>query len=503
MITMKKTKQTLWSLAAVLLTCAVTVMSAFAEGSGWSSFRGNAENNGVTTAAPARTAEEAELKWSAVLKDSADWYTNISSSVIVNGVIYTAVGDQLVAYNSDGTAAGTLTLDGTVEYGVRLLAQGGTIFIPLPQGRVEAVDVGSMTKVWTSDTVENYKEDGDDGEGMEHQSLGTLTWHDGKLYLETACADWTTSYAGNILCLNAADGTLVWQHENTDAGYYWSGAVVKNGALIVAGDDAKLISLNAETGDLIDEIDLSAGVRSCVVSSGDSVYFSTCGGDFYAVPVNADGTFGTEQHVSFSTGSTSTPAIYDGKAYVGGSTGCFVIDLASMQVVQSAVLEQENWQGVLAPVAVQASPLAATGHSGSVYAYFTMNAYPGAIYAMELGSDAAEPTAVYTPDADKQNYCAASIIADGDGTLYYTNDSGTLFAVGVKLTSASSQTPSEPASSDTSSSAESVSSASSTAADGNSLPATGSAGAAAGAAVLFAGSLTCVLVLRKAKKDNQ
>ena len=36
---------------------------------------------------------------------------------------------------------------------------------------------------------------------------------------------------------------------------------------------------------------------------------------------------------------------------------------------------------------------------------------------------------IYTPSGSNANYCTASVIADVQGNLYYTNDSGTLFAL--------------------------------------------------------------------------
>ena len=70
------------------------------------------------------------------------------------------------------------------------------------------------------------------------------------------------------------------------------------------------------------------------------------------------------------------------------------------------------------------------------YVYFTYNNTPGAVlrYSQKTG----EVVEIYTPTGDDAQYCTASVIADSSGNLYYTNDSGTLFALkaaaGYKVT---------------------------------------------------------------------
>ena len=65
--------------------------------------------------------------------------------------------------------------------------------------------------------------------------------------------------------------------------------------------------------------------------------------------------------------------------------------------------------------------------NGETYVYFTSNNNPGGIYRYRIGDDEAE--LLYTPAAGDQQYCMASISVGSDGSLYYVNDSGKLFAV--------------------------------------------------------------------------
>ena len=65
--------------------------------------------------------------------------------------------------------------------------------------------------------------------------------------------------------------------------------------------------------------------------------------------------------------------------------------------------------------------------NGETYVYFTSNNNPGGIYRYRIGDDEAE--LLYTPVAGDQQYCMASISVGSNGSLYYVNDSGKLFAV--------------------------------------------------------------------------
>ena len=45
------------------------------------------------------------------------------------------------------------------------------------------------------------------------------------------------------------------------------------------------------------------------------------------------------------------------------------------------------------------------------------------------GQTKADMQELYTPSGDKSNYCISSIIADKNGTIFYKNDSGYIFAL--------------------------------------------------------------------------
>lgn len=88
------------------------------------------------------------------------------------------------------------------------------------------------------------------------------------------------------------------------------------------------------------------------------------------------------------------------------------------------------------PFEVKSTPLVAKAADGKTYAYFTCNGaegdYPtytsggGAwVYCLETNTAAK----LFDATGDAANYCTKSITMGADGTLYWTNDSGTLFAL--------------------------------------------------------------------------
>ncbi len=406
----------------VMVFCLTPLASQAADGGQWNSFRGNYQNNGVVDALTARTSDEAGLKWELALKDPADWSINISDPIQVNGNIYIAVGSELLVVDPSGQVANRGKLDGAIGYLCRLMQAEGKAVVPLSDGRLQCMDAESLQPLWTTDPVVTQ---GQDGKPQSHQALTTLTYQDGLLYAGTAYAGLSTSYSGVYQCVEVSTGRLVWQYENTQAGYYWSGAVCVNGVVVFAGDDGIVTSLNAKTGDLVDEMNIGDGVRSTMVLEGKDVYFSSRDGKLHKVTLGDDGTLGQHQEVLFANSSTSTPAVYNGKVYVGGAMGPEQQYAGVLAVVDAATMWVE--QAVAAPADVKSAPLVTKAYDGEAYVYYTANTTPGGLYVLKAGAQEGE--SLFVPTGDGQNYCMASVMADQDGTLYYTNDSGKLFAV--------------------------------------------------------------------------
>ena len=135
-------------------------------------------------------------------------------------------------------------------------------------------------------------------------------------------------------------------------------------------------------------------------------------------------------------GSTSTPVYYKGYAYVGtgtgpGPSGGFAIVKENAQT-GDLTLQRE----LTMPGSTQGSPLLSTAREaeGSLYFYECANYKPGGLICIRVNANRPESTTasdVFTifDAADYPEYCAASPVCGDDGTIYYKNDSGYLFAV--------------------------------------------------------------------------
>ena len=130
--------------------------------------------------------------------------------------------------------------------------------------------------------------------------------------------------------------------------------------------------------------------------------------------------------------STSTPVVYNGRIYIGVTSGSnfsgtysiSVIDAATMTEIYKAPLKGYPQCSVLLSTAYEKE-------DGSVYLYATYNNNPGGITLIrdKKGQTTPDVEEIFTPEKARQQYCITSIICDENGTLYYKNDSACVMAV--------------------------------------------------------------------------
>ncbi len=287
-----------------------------------------------------------------------------------------------------------------------------------------------MTCVWKTASF------APEGSERKYQAMSSLTVSNGFVYamFSPQNGDNPTT-EGVMVCVSLKDGSTKWikrtgtaAQENT-GGFYWAGAAASGDDLIVGDDFGKVALIDGETGMELSSVTVSGPCRAGIVAAETS----KAGEGSYLAVTKSDGVLhkiervGDELRlagsVKFSATSTSTPAVVQGKAVVCGSDSLkypvngtiSVIDIATMTLEKSVVAGTGQ---------SQSAPLISVQGDG-IYAYFTCNSTPGGVYRYKLGDDAAEQ--LFVPEGDMQNYCLASIVADAEGNLYYTNDSGTLF----------------------------------------------------------------------------
>lgn len=343
-----------------------------------------------------------------------------------------------------GEETTSLQLFSAIDSTCRPVYTDGVIVVPLANGRLQGISATEMKTLWVSNAI-----------AAGDMNMSTVTAANGMVFTGTT-SNWNAT-KGTFFGINAITGDCVWANKSEDAGYYWAGAC-KVGNVLVYGDNAGwLKAVEPATGKVVSQLKLSSAIRSTVVSNeaGTTAYMTTNDGTLHVLSVAIDGSLSEQNVVLDSTKAlcTSTPTLFEGNLYVGGgvygSKGYFsVIDASTLQVKST----------IEVPYYVQSTPLVAKAVDGKTYAYFTCNGAEtdenkiptnggGAwVYCLETNT----ATKLFEATGDIANWCTKSIVMGADGTLYWTNDSGTLFALANAASSSngndsdSTQTPEKP-----------------------------------------------------------
>ncbi|MDD6527155.1 MAG: PQQ-binding-like beta-propeller repeat protein, partial [Oscillospiraceae bacterium] len=125
---------------------------------------------------------------------------------------------------------------------------------------------------------------------------------------------------------------------------------------------------------------------------------------------------------------TATPVIYGGRLYVGAQNGqkgqLLVLDASTLKKIYHADVDGYPQSAVTVCNAYYKD-------SGKVYVYATLNNNVGNVVVLEdsAGQKSGKATVLYKPGENKRQYCVSPISVGSDGTLFYKNDSGYIFAV--------------------------------------------------------------------------
>ena len=443
----------------------------------WADFRGtrytNGEpdaaaysNNGVTAAKTPIHADEGTLYW-AVQIGNGYGKDAVGCPILAGDALITYSGDHI--YRIDPDTGKTLT-EGTMvsnsSYSiVPPTYSDGMVFVGLKDGQIQAFDAVSLKSLWV------YTDP------LGGQPNCPITVRDGYLY--TGFWGGETKKA-NYVCLSITDEDPTQETEEKFAtwtyaqrgGFYWAGAYAGDGFLLVGTDDGysgydhttgQILLLDAKTGEKLDgRSGFRGDVRStvCYDCTTDAYYATSKGGDFIRIKLSADKrSIAESKTLALQNGnvksiamSTSTPVIYNGRAYVGVSgssqfkmyTGhnITVIDLKG----DMSIVYRVETQGY-----PQTSGLLTTGYEGVneyVYVYFFDNYTPGKLRVLrdragqtaadrltveispETGAQHETAYTLFTPTGAQAQYAICSPIVDKNGTIYFKNDTGCLMAYG-------------------------------------------------------------------------
>ena len=236
-----------------------------------------------------------------------------------------------------------------------------------------------------------------------------------------------------------------------NGGFYWAGAYANDKYVVVGTDDgqsgytsqtAKLVVFDKRTGEIVDSKEGYTGdIRSNIAYADGRVYFTSKGG--YSEVLGSDGKLSGSKSIALGGMSTSTPVVYNNRAYVGVSGEKQFTAYSGHHI---AVLDLNSWSVAYTAITQgypQTSGLLSTNtEDGSVNVYFMDNYTPG---VMRVINDRAGQTelkngitendhancapVVFKPEGPLAQYCISSPVVDEYGTLYFKNDSGNLIAL--------------------------------------------------------------------------
>lgn len=424
-----------------------------ATGSDTTSYVKNEGNTSTVTSAPT-SSNNAALSWKKTYGNG-----NYSEILTLGDSIYfassllnadwTAQPAVLHRLNSKGEETASLQLFSAIDSTCRPVYTDGVIVIPLSNGRLQGVSTSEMKTLWVSGAIASGA-----------QNISTVTASGGMVFTGTANSlDSNYNAAtGTFFGINAITGERVWANEETNTGFYWSGTCKVGNVLLYGNDAGVLTAVDPATGKTVSTLKLSSAIRSTVISNSaeTEAYVTTNDGTLHKIAVASDGSLSESNATSFASKSTSTATLFQGNLFVGGCAADYtgilsIIDAATMQVKHSVSL----------PFEVKSAPLVAKAADGNTYAYFTCNGAEtdenriptnggGAwVYCLETNT----ATRLFDATGDVANYCMKSITMGADGTLYWTNDSGTLFALASTASSSNNgsgsnsdnnQTPEKP-----------------------------------------------------------
>lgn len=427
----------------------------------WANFRGTDSNNGITNAKTPVSAEDSMLYWASSLGNG--WDTGaVSNPILVDDSLIVYAGSHIYRVNkATGAIEATGDMAGTSSFAINGPTYAdGIVLVGLSNGRIQAFNAKTLESLWL------YT----DPLGGQPDCPITVLGD----YAYTGFWNGETKNAG-FVCISLTDENPDSQTEEKAAswrtvrsgGFYWAGAYACENYVMIGTDDgdagyksdtASLLLLEPKSGALLDSMDGFTGdIRSsiCYDEATNAFYFTSKGGYLYSVQVQKDGTswkLANRRQLPLGGMSTSTPVVYNGRAYIGVSgTGQFT----AYSGQNITVVDLENWEIAYSAQTQgypQTSGLLTTAYEQEneyVYVYFIDNYTPGKLRVLRdrPGQTAADyrteetfsgksywtAYALFTPFDKQAQYAICSPITDSDGTLYFKNDSGYLMAFGRSI----------------------------------------------------------------------
>ena len=310
--------------------------------------------------------------------------------------------------------------------------------------RVHAINATTGATIWN---ISIKKHDGNNEDGQPNTPVLFYNNSTASLLDDVVIFGTWKSNNRTYYCYNATNGDPIWNRTSTHSkGYYWAGAALIDDYLVYGENSGYLTSVewkNVTNDNVWTEDEVNIGNNKAIKSSiAWNATNATYGHLFFT---NSSGYKLTKIGFSTSTGdfnpsdwsnnhtrySTSTPAVYDGRVYVGG--GNFSTGGSSLLCINESDTSEQYW--AFAPNgAVQSSP-AVSIQDGDAYIYFTTNCKNGSFYCVkDNGSSADEQwnfSTLETGETSGEWWFGAQLqgVSISDNWVYGGNDGGYVYGL--------------------------------------------------------------------------
>lgn len=386
----------------------------------WGQHLGDKNNNAVVDSkAP---INKTELLWES-FSNAPDSGGSVyaGTPILVNNHIYAVRNHKIEMLDAKtGEVKASTNLHSQIGYYSNIIYGGGMIFVPLGNGDVQCFNAATLKSMYLIENPASL--------GSYWGVYGAMHYDNGKLYIGYSNQGDYGGYAVyDTLDPNIDDEYEVvkplWMTGEKDQSYYGSGAVTIKDMVVIGGDGGVVSVRNAKTGEELSKCQLSGKIRCPLVYADGYIWTTTQGKKIYKLLLSESGKITVAEEADLPNISNASPVVTGGKVYItGGVWGAGFLAVYDMNLT---LLAQEKGENPFN------TPTVTTAFD-NVCVYFTENGPEGSLYKAEVtANNKITLTKIYTPEHPQ--YSMSKVIIGSDGTIYYANDSGYLFAIRDKL----------------------------------------------------------------------
>ena len=386
----------------------------------WGQHLGDKNNNAVVDSkAP---TNKTELLWESFSNAPDSWGSVYAGTpILVNNHIYAVRNHKIEMLDAKtGEVKASTKLHSQIGYYSNIIYGGGMIFVPLGNGDVQCFNATTLKSMYLIENPASL--------GSYWGVYGAMHYDNGKLYVGYSNQGDYGGYAVyDTLDPNIDDEYEVvkplWMTGEKDQSYYGSGAVTIKDMVVIGGDGGIVSVRNAKTGEELSKCQLSGKIRCSLVYADGYIWTTTQNKKIYKLLLSESGKITVAEEADLPNNSNASPVVTGGKVYItGGVWGAGFLAVYDMNLTLLAQVKGENPFN---------TPTVSTAYD-NVCVYFTENGPEGSLYKAEVtANNKITLTKIYTPEHPQ--YSMSKVIIGSDGTIYYANDSGYLFAIRDKL----------------------------------------------------------------------